>query len=73
MSFLVTGRAPFPLAALRYVDPADSGDVAVIERSIRLGPHFHGLVQLKEPNSSGLALLRQAGWKPYVPPRMRPW
>jgi hypothetical protein len=72
MSRLVTGRRPFPVAALRHCVPADAGDWAVIMRSLTLGDFFHGLVELAQVSGAGLALIRRAGWKPYVPPPPQP-
>jgi hypothetical protein len=69
MSLLVTGRRPFPLAALRHCVPADGGDFRVIMRSLMLGDAFHGLVELAQVSAVGMAMIRRGGWKVYVPPQ----
>lgn len=63
---LLTGRAPFPVRALRWARPRTMLDFDVIERSHRLGEHFHGVVELEgHVPQDALAF---TGWRTYCAP-----
>jgi len=68
---MVTGRGPFPQAALTVAKPEDEDDRATIDRSYRLGGRFHGVVALRvhEFKAKTLeAILKAEGWTFYRPP-----